>query len=186
METRRTPGRPAGKGNGVLPATGQTGCFNVAGRSIACAGSGQDGEVRGGRAWTVSRFRVDDCEVRDLLTGLRWWRTADLYGEPVDWQTALRSVATFNAGVTGAKCWRLPTINELESLVDCSASKPALPGGHPFANLKDVYWSSTTSLFEPDWAWALYLDNGGVGVGQKREARFFVWAVRDDVLPRVI
>lgn len=94
-------------------------------------------------------------------------------------------MATFNAGVTGAKRWRLPTINELESLVDCSASKPALPGGHPFASLKDVYWSFTTSCSSPTGR-GRYLDNGGVGVGQKREARFFVWAVRDDVLPTVI
>jgi hypothetical protein len=52
-----------------------------------------------------------------------------------------------------------------------------LPEGHPFSDVRDVYWSSTTSLFEPDWAWALYLDKGAVGVGQKRQARFYVWAV---------
>lgn len=45
--------------------------------------------------------------------------------------------------------------------------------------LADVYWSSTTSLYEPDWAWALYLDKGAVGVGQKTQAIFHVWIVRD-------
>jgi hypothetical protein len=45
--------------------------------------------------------------------------------------------------------------------------------------MQDVYWSSTTSLFEPDWAWALYLNKGAVGVGQKAQAHFHVWAVRD-------
>jgi pimeloyl-ACP methyl ester carboxylesterase len=33
------------------------------------------------------------------------------------------------------------------------------------------------NLFEPDWAWALYLEKGATGVGQKRFAQFSVWAV---------
>jgi hypothetical protein len=73
--------------------------------------------------------------------------------------------------------WRLPTINELEALVDCATHSPALPSGHPFVDVQDIYWSSTTSLFEPDWAWALYLEKGATGVGQKWFAEFSVWAV---------
>jgi len=73
--------------------------------------------------------------------------------------------------------WRLPTINELEALVHCAAHSPALPSGHPFTDVQDIYWSSTASLFEPDWAWALYLEKGATGVGQKRFAQFSVWAV---------
>jgi hypothetical protein len=56
---------------------------------------------------------------------------------------------------------------------------PALPEGHPFTHVREGYWSSTTSMFESDWAWALYLTKGAVGVGQKRGAHFSVWAVRD-------
>jgi hypothetical protein len=74
--------------------------------------------------------------------------------------------------------WRLPNVNELESLVDCSRSAPALPPGADFSGLFESYWSSSTSLFEPDWAWALYLEQGGIGVGQKRGRHFHVWAVR--------
>ena len=77
--------------------------------------------------------------------------------------------------------WRLPTINELEALVDCATHSPALPSGHPFADVQDTYWSSTTSLYEPDWAWALYLEKGATGVGQKRFAEFSVWAVASTV-----
>jgi len=46
----------------------------------------------------------------------------------------------------------------------------------PF-RLQDIYWSSATSLFEPDWAWALYMEKGATGVGQKRFAQLSVWAV---------
>jgi hypothetical protein len=45
-----------GKGHGVLPSTGQRRCYNTNGASIPCSGSGQDGEVRSGRAWPEPRF----------------------------------------------------------------------------------------------------------------------------------
>ncbi|MEW6330264.1 MAG: DUF1566 domain-containing protein [Pseudomonadota bacterium] len=161
----------------VLPATGQELCFDAQGREIPCRGSGQDGERRAGVAWPRPRFMEQGDRVLDRLTGLYWMRHADLTREPVSWPEALAVVAGFNHKWTQGGFWRLPNINELESLVDCSAHSPALPAGHPFSDVRDVCWSSTTSLFEPDWAWALYLDKGAVGVGQKRQARFHVWAV---------
>jgi len=55
--------------------------------------------------------------------------------------------------------------------------QPGLAVQPSFVDVQDIYWSSTTSLFEPDWAWALYLEKGATGVGQKRFAQFSVWAV---------
>lgn len=167
-----------GEGNGVLPATGQAGCYDAEGRPIPCAGTGQDGEYRIGRAWPVPRFDITGDAVIDRLTNLRWLRIADLIGRPVTWSEALEAVADLNKG-SGRSLWRLPNINELESLVDCSTHSPALPAGHPFEDVQEGYWSSTTSMFEPDWAWALYLTKGAVGVGQKSGAHFHVWAVSD-------
>ncbi len=162
----------------ALLATGQRRCYDAAGREIACAGSGQDGELQKGRALPEPRFLAEGETVADLLTGLRWLRKADCAGGPVDWQQALAAVAALNrqamAGITG---WRLPNINELEVLVDCACHSPALPAGHPFAEVQEVYWSSTTSFFETDWAWALYLHKGATGVGHKRAAAFHVWPV---------
>ena len=81
-----------------------------------------------------------------------------------------------SAGGSGA--WRLPNIRELESLVDTDAHSPALPPGHPFGDVADGYWSSTTSVFEPRYAWTIYTRDGAVGVGFKAKADFFTWAVR--------
>lgn len=164
-----------GAGSGVLPATGQIRCYSDTGAVIPCAATVQDGESRIGCGWPVPRFEACGEAVTDRLTDLQWQRVADLAG-PVAWEEALAAVAALNRA---APHWRLPNINELESLVDCSAHSPALPEGHPFSDVRDVYWSSTTSHYEPDWAWALYLDKGAVGVGQKRQARFYVWAVSD-------
>jgi hypothetical protein len=159
-----------------LACSGQVLCYDRSGQEIACLRTGQDGEYRCGSPWPQPRFETQAHAVLDRLTGLLWSRSADLADGPVTWDEALAKVAQLNAANT-AMLWRLPNINELESLVDCSTYQPALPEQHPFTECQDVYWSSTTSLYEPDWAWALYLDKGAVGVGQKSFARFYVWAV---------
>jgi hypothetical protein len=166
-----------GAGSGVLPQTGQDLCYDAAGRVVPCAGTGQDGEPRLGRVWPSPRFEARRDEVLDRLTGIIWRRETDVADGPVSWREAFGCIESLNRA-TGSAAWRLPNINELESLVDCARHGPALPADHPFTAVRDVYWSSTTSLYEPDWAWALYLDKGAVGVGRKREARFHVWAVR--------
>lgn len=163
----------------MLPATGQTLCYDDGGAIVPCAGTGQDGEFRTGLSWPAPRFSARDETALDRLTGLDWRRAAGLAPEEgVTWHEALAAVARLNNENDAG--WRLPNINELESLVDCDAANPALPSNHPFAQVRDVYWSSTTSLYEPDWAWALYLDKGAVGVGQKSQARFQVWPVREN------
>lgn len=167
-----------GAGNGVLQATGQ------------------NGDSPFGAKWPEPRFQfvANSDAVHDRLTGLIWRRLADLAGGPVLWQEALEAVRQLNAAKDDSSIvaehsdlkdsqgenedWRLPNINELESLVDMSRHDPALQVGHPFGQCQEVYWSSTTSMFEPDWAWALYLNKGAIGVGRKGYARFHVWAVK--------
>ena len=165
-----------GAGLGIVPRTGQGLCYDTAGKVISCIGTAQDGELRCGAPWPEPRFEILSNGVLDHLTGLLWQRKANLTALTVVWREALAAVAELNREGAGIS-WRLPTINELESLVDCASHSPALPCGHPFADLQEIYWSSSTSLFEPDWAWALYLEKGATGVGQKRHAQFSVWAV---------
>jgi hypothetical protein len=173
-----------GQGNGTLAATGQHHAHDTAGRIIAAQGSGQDGELRLGVAWPSPRFRDEGLTVLDRLTNLRWLKEADLTGRPVDWQGALAAVADLNRRrLAGIDCWRLPTINALESLVDCSRHDPALPAESPFLQVREGYWSSTTSFFETAWAWALYLDKGALGVGYKPGKTFHVWAVTEAAAP---
>lgn len=165
-----------GAGLDIIPRTGQGLCYNAAGNVIPCIGTAQDGELRCGAAWPEPRFETLNAGVLDHLTGLVWHCSANLTAQTVKWSEALAAVAGLNRAGTES-VWRLPTINELESLVDCAAHSPALQSGHPFTDLQEIYWSSSTSLFEPDWAWALYLEKGATGVGQKRYAQFSVWAM---------
>jgi len=167
-----------GRGSGVLPRTGQRHCYNSSGEIVSCTGSGQDGEHRLGQSWPVPRFEPEELTVFDRLTNLCWIRCADCSDGPVSWRQALAVVQNLNRSrFAGRDIWRLPNINELESLVDCSASRPALPEGHPFTGLREGYWSATSSFFETDWAWVLYLEKGACGVGHKPGRTFFVWPV---------
>jgi hypothetical protein len=158
--------------------TGQHACFDVHGRQIPCAGTGQDGDVLFGAPWPEPRFEPHGEVVLDRLTGLSWLARADLVRKQVSWQQALDAVLELRKQKTGGTSdWRLPNILELESLVDCSAHNPALPAGHPFSAVQEAYWSSTTSFFETDWAWVLYLHKGALGVGFKPKPVFAVWPV---------
>lgn len=164
-----------------LAATGQRRCFDPGGRPIACDGTRQDGETGFGHAWPQPRFVAVPAGTLDRLTGLIWHPVAGV-GERLSWDQALAWVHELNATPRpgqspGGPIWRLPNVNELESLVDSDRHHPALPAGHPFVDTDEVYWSSTTSVYEPDWAWALYLDKGALGVGHKPYARFAAWPV---------
>lgn len=167
------------KANTGLAATGQTMCYNTNGLPAPCGGTGQDGELVLGGPWPAPRFEVLGDMVVDRLTRLGWYRRADFADGPVVWSDGLNVVRELRRRAGNSRRWRLPNINELESLVDCGRHSPALPTDHPFVGVEDTYWSSTTSMFEPDWAWALYLKKGAVGVGYKPSARFFILPVCD-------
>jgi hypothetical protein len=121
---------------------------------------------------------VHGALVLDNLTGLQWLRNANPGEFPITWQEALDYIARMNREKEeGRTDWRLPNRRELRSLMAFETRKPALPANHPFANIRDVYWSSTTNFFEPDWAWALYFNKGAAGVGFKQQHDFHLWPV---------
>jgi len=167
-----------GQAENGIPATGQNKCYDAGGNEISCRGTSQDAELQMGLAWPDPRFIVQQAVVLDKLTGLYWLRDADAISTTMDWAEALDYVKKTALNIPEMPMnWRLPTINELESLVDCSQHTPALPADHPFENVRDVYWSSTTSFFDPAWAWALYFNKGATGVGFKQQQGFHLWPV---------
>ncbi len=173
------PVRQSGAKGEDLSQTGQRTCFQGNGQPMSCAGSGQDGEIRAGRAWPSPRFGIEGAGTRDRLTGLLWARTADLSRAPVSWTQARDLVSAANAKRwLGCDDWRLPRVRELESLCDMQSHSPALPAGHPFEQVRSFYWSDTTSQYDPTYAWVLYLQDGAVGVGHKPRPEFYVWPVR--------
>ena len=126
--------------------------------------------------------------VRDNETGLVWERSpGDTNGDgivdfndDINWQL---SASRCNAKVVGNRLgWRLPTLQELRSLVDPTQDTPALPAGHPFLNVRSAlspYWSATTVAGNTSNAWAVLFSNDDVINGDKTLTNFaFVWCLR--------
>ena len=136
------------------------------------------------------RFKVSDHTVSDMATGLTWMRNADIIQKPVKWGDALSTIQRINAEKHfGFNDWRLPNVRELESLTDMTVHSPAVAARKWFFSVQSFYWSSTTSVYEPSYAWTLYTEDGNIGVGFKDGADFHVWPVRtserQDFLPEM-
>lgn len=155
--------------------TGQTACYNSSGNVIACAGTGQDGEIQAGVVWPSPRFTVSGDCVTDNLTGLMWAKNANLPGAYKTWQQALDYAN--NLTLCGYSDWSLPNRKEMMSLIDLSKSSPALPSGHPFLNVQSGhYWSSTSYASSTDYAWLGNM-GGGWDLNYKTSG-YYVWPVR--------
>lgn len=121
---------------------------------------------------------LDGYAVLDKETGLVWEKSPGI--ETVSWEAAV--IGCYNKGVGGRKGFRLPTIEELASLVDPQAgSAPFLPSGHPFNVQSSYYWSSTTYIYATASDYASFMDfsDGHVGNRLKSNAgEACVWCVR--------
>lgn len=104
-----------------LPKTGQSTCSNATGNPIGCDNTGQDGDYRAGITWPVPRFDIDisGACITDNLTGLMWSRYA--WNPPITFPTSWAS-SVLNPPTAFYACgfsdWRLPNINELQSLIN--------------------------------------------------------------------
>ena len=179
--------------------TGQTLCYDAAGGTIACAGTGQDGQYQAGidpavpaifgtayntPAWTGVRFTDNgDGTVTDNLTALIWLKNANCF-EVRNWATALSDANTLASGSCDlsdgsiAGGWRLPNANELHSLIDPAQSNPALPAGHLFTGVQlNLYWTSTTVDYHTSGVVVVAMSDGAP-IGAEKGGFLYVWPVR--------
>ena len=88
--------------------------------------------------------------VLDRETGLVWERSpVSVLG--TDWFTAVSACERLI--VANRLGWRLPSVQELTSLVDPTQGNPALPPGSPFSNIVffvSVYWTAATVETDPN------------------------------------
>ncbi len=173
-----------------LPKTGQTVCYNAAGDVIDCATAGQtqDGKELRGVAWPSPRFTAGtgaevDC-VTDNLTGLMWAKNGNLPNGRKTWQQALDYVATTTnngAGMCGHNDWRLPNVNELESLVHAGQADTSTWLNNATQEFNNVqahyYWSSSSYAYSTRYAWLVTMYNGTVSYNNKSD-NYYVWPVR--------
>lgn len=116
--------------------------------------------------------------VLDRETGLVWHKSPD--GTSRAWSTA-QDRCNRQLIVGNRMGWRLPTIQELTSLVDPSVSGPGplLPAGHPFTTVQaSSYWSATTFATDTGDAWIVDFHGGFIALRADKEAELLVWCVR--------
>ena len=105
-----------------------------------------------------------DGTVTDISTGLMWGPNTSLF---TTWQDALSYCETEN--YSGYPGWRLPTIKELQSLVDFSQHNPSVNPVY-FSNMdSSFYWSSTTETSDMSRAWGVDFSNGSTGHKDKND-----------------
>lgn len=157
--------------------------------------AGDDGDLQKGTAWPDPRFTDNgDGTVTDNLTNLIWLMNANCAQVAVDWNTAfdyineLNSNGTMNGNDAGDTSnsgshqtdWRLPNRKELFSLADIGTYQPNLPSEHPFQEVQDLwYWSSSTYSINTANGWELSIGSGSVSHGSKSDLDY-VWPVRDE------
>jgi hypothetical protein len=138
-----------------LPETGQTLCYDASGNVISCEGTGQDGE------YTINPMSYNDNgngTVTDYNTTLMWQQQDD--GNTYNWYQASQNVCS-SLSLGGFTDWRLPTKQELLSIVDYSnQASPTI--NHTYFPITQVfdYWTSTTCIEYQDHAWRVYFYDG--------------------------
>jgi Protein of unknown function (DUF1566) len=126
---------------------------------------------------SASRFTIlpefNNQAVRDNTTGLIWERSPRL--DMYDWDRAHQGCLSSNTG--GRKGWRVPTVQELNSLIDPSSADVKLPEGHPFNNVEPaIYWSATKP--QGNGTYALFVNfSSGRSATLENYMSSFVWCV---------
>ncbi len=165
-----------------FPATGQTTCYDSNNQPTDCANvtTSQDGKVRAGGA--LSYTDNGDGTITDNNTGLMWEKKSDdgSIHDTDNVYTWADAFTTFIAALNTEPCfaghcdWRLPNVKELQSIVNYQnvdpAVSPAFNTGCAAActvltcscTAAGDYWSSTSVVNDPNFAWYVFFGVGNV------------------------
>lgn len=126
---------------------------------------------------------LSDDLIFDKETGLVWSRDANLIGQH-NWLDSNTLCREFVLGNRSG--WRLPSVEELSTLLDLKQTDLALPGGHPFINVQYgtgiyAYWTCTNHENPGTAAWFVNFWRGAgphlTGLANKT-TQGHVWPVR--------
>lgn len=130
--------------------------------------------------WIDTAHPSGGVAVLDRETGLVWETSPST--STFTWIIAQIHYDTLTVG--NRIGWRLPTLQDLASLVDQNVPLPGptLPSGHPFSNvMQSHYWSATTTAFDASQAWNVFFNFGLIGSGAKDGSSIgpsLAWCVR--------
>jgi hypothetical protein len=105
----------------------------------------------------MSRFTKSEGgkTVTDSVTGLVW--SQNTVASDVTFEDAVKAVEALGEG------WRLPTVDELQTIVDRTKYSPAIDTEDFPDTESDWYWTSTPCAWRPESArWVVGFDGGFV------------------------
>ena len=122
-----------------------------------------------------------DSTVTDSLTGLMWTKDTQQIPWKYRWDMALNLCEDLIYPTTdGYEDWRMPSLEELQSLIDSNNHNPVLPLNHPFQNvLPFLYWTSTPYENVHEEHVCYVLMSTGDSYYHCKVAYGFIWPVRD-------
>ncbi|MCU0833342.1 MAG: DUF1566 domain-containing protein [Chromatiaceae bacterium] len=132
-------------------------------------------------AAAASRFsNPGDGTLIDASTGLAWkrcsegqtWDGATCTGSASkhDWREALDLAE--GATDAGHDDWRVPSLDELASLIDKACAHPALDLSTFPDTPAGVFWSSTRDATNPAYAWYVHFHDGHAAKGHQSRGAF--------------
>ena len=113
-----------------------------------------------------------DNTVTDERTGLMWEQA----GSDTRYNYNAAMARCCDLTLAGHTDWRLPTIQELFSIVDFERRRPAIDP--VFTTVADSYWSATTCATNPFYAWYVSFYSGNVLDFNDKSSLNYVRAVR--------
>lgn len=151
--------------------TNQTNCWDIMGNPLACGLTRQDGDLQMG----ITRSYTDngDGTITDNTTGLIWQKCSIGQTSPSCTGTA----STFQWSSAASQCtsltlagktWRLPNVEELQTLVDYGNNNPAIDTTYFPNNPTGAFW--TISEHAPSFnifAWFVSFQYGDVAYSSK-------------------
>ena len=106
------------------------------------------------------RFVTSTDTVFDTTTGLTWQR--EVTHQRFAWQAAKEYAASLSFAGGG---WRLPTKNELMSIVDNTQNNPSIDDKSFPGTPADWFWSSSPYASDGFYAWVVNFGGGNSGYG---------------------
>ena len=167
------------KGN--IPDTGQTKCYDNS-SEIICPAEGEAFHGQDAQYSTNLMSYTDngDDTVTDNVTGLMWQQ--DDNNITYNWYVASGTYDATNNSATTDVCgdltlggytdWRLPTEDELMSIVNYGTYSPAIDVTYFPNTNSSFYWSNTTYADATDYAWDVNLGYGYVKIYTKTSGRY--------------
>jgi len=105
----------------------------------------------------------------DHSTNLMWQNNEDVQNITKNWDDAKQYCEQMT--LDKYDDWRLPTIYELQSVINVENKKPAINNEHLFTAL-GFYWSNTERVNDPYNAWGVHFSYGYVEYGSTSGANY--------------